>query len=230
MVKAILFDFDGVLADSERLHYEALTQALSELGATLSWNDYLQVGIGLPDMDAVSLVLQRSSIFADESLARKVLARKTEIYDAWLPNRLVVPDGMPDIVRALAQQFTLAIASGAFRYQIETVLQREGVKDYFAVIVSSEDVTRGKPDPEPFWTALARLNELVTPPLRPHECLVVEDAPSGIAAALSAGMRCVAITTNFPKDALQSADVIVGSLKDLLLPSVWECFCTTPLL
>lgn len=229
VIRAILFDFDGVLADSERLQYEALRQALNELGMNLIWEDYLKIGVGLPDRETVRLALRLNGI-EDDELAEKVLDRKTCLYDVWLPDRLPLPEGMGNVVRALSQRFILAIASGAFKHQIEAVLTREGLRDCFAVIVSHDDYQRGKPDPTPFLLALERLNAFVTPPLRSHECLVVEDAPVGIQAARAAGMRCIAITTYFPEEALQDADVVVSQLKDLLLPHVWERFEVMPLL
>ncbi len=229
MIRAILFDFDGVLVDSERLQFESLGQALNESGMKLSWDDYLKIGIGLPDKEAVRLALLLNGI-EDDALAAKVLARKTYLYDTWLPDRLPLPEDMANIVRTLSQRFILAIASGAFRHQIEGVLVREGVRDLFAAIVSHDDYRRGKPDPTPFLLALERLNAFVTPSLRPHECLVVEDAPSGVQAARAAGMGCIAITTYFPEEALQDADVVISQLKDLLLPHVWERFAVMPLL
>jgi beta-phosphoglucomutase-like phosphatase (HAD superfamily) len=116
------------------------------------------------------------------------------------------------------------------RHQIEAVLQREGVRDCFAVIVSHDDYEVGKPDPTPFLLALEGLNAVVHPPLRPHECVVVEDAPAGVAAARAAGMRCVAVTIYFDGEALKDADVVIAKLADLLQPSVWERLDMSPLL
>ncbi|GBC99166.1 Phosphorylated carbohydrates phosphatase [bacterium HR17] len=228
-VRALIFDFDGVLVDSERIQFEALQVALREVGLTLAWDDYRAIGIGLPDRDAVRLALQRRGT-NDPKLVDKVLARKTALYDAWLTERVKASDGMANIVRALAQRFVLAIASGAMRHQIEAVLQREGVRECFAVIVSHDDYERGKPDPTPFLLALERLNEGVQPPLRPHECVVVEDAPAGVQAARAAGMRCVAVTTYFEATELCGADVVIGHFADLLQPKVWERLGMPPLL
>ncbi|MFA0750952.1 MAG: hypothetical protein SLRJCFUN_001355 [Candidatus Fervidibacter sp.] len=229
MVRAIVFDFDGVLVDSERVQFEALRQALSEHRLTLSWDEYRAVGIGLPDREAVRLALERNGV-CDEALVARVLERKTALYDAWLLEKVRPVDGMANIVRALAQRFVLAIASGAMRHQIEAVLRREGVRDCFAAIVSHDDYEVGKPDPTPFLLALEELNAVIHPPLRPHECVVVEDAPAGVAAARSAGMRCVAVTTYFDGEALGDADVVIAQLSDLLRPQVWERLDMPPLL
>ena len=229
MVRAVLFDFDGVLADSERLHYEALVHVLSGMGFSLSWDEFKRGCIGVPDWDAVRWALKRNGV-DDEELVAEVLKRKTQIYDSWLTERLKVADGMADVIKVLAQNFALAIASGSFRHQIEAVLSREGVLEFFAVIVSCEDYERGKPDPTPFLIAMERLNEIVSPPLRPHECLVVEDSPAGIQAARSAGMLCVAVRSYYDDEALKDADFIVDDLKGLLMPKVWEHFHMTPLL
>lgn len=229
MVRAVLFDFDGVLADSERLHYEALAHVLREMGLGLSWEEFKRGCIGVPDWDAVQWALKRNGV-DDEELVAEVLKRKTQIYDAWLTERLKVADGMADVVKVLAQNFPLAIASGSFRHQIEAVLSREGVLELFAVIVSCEDYERGKPDPTPFLMAMERLNEIVSPPLKPHECLVVEDSPAGIKAARNAGMLCVAVRSYYDDEALKDADFILNDLRGLLMPEVWEHFQMTPLL
>jgi len=229
MVRAVLFDFDGVLADSERLHYEALVCVLRGMGFDLSWEEFKQGCIGVPDRDAVRWALKRNGV-DDEKLTEEVLRRKTQIYDAWLPERLKVAEGMADVVRALAQNFFLAIASGSLRHQIEAVLQREGVREFFPVIVGCEDYDRGKPDPTPFLLAMERLNEFASPPLRPHECLVLEDSPPGIQAARRAGMRCIAVRSYYDDEALKDADFIIDDLKGLLSPKVWERFQMTPLL
>ena len=229
MVRAVIFDFDGVLVDSERLHYEALAYALKEKGMDLTWEEFKVGCIGVPDRDAVKWALKRNGVEDDEQVS-KVLQRKTEIYDAWLKDRLPAVDGMTDVVKVLAQKFVLAIASGSFRYQIEAVLSREGVRDLFPVIVGHEDCEKGKPDPTPFLLAMERLNEFVSPPLRPHECLVVEDSPAGIQAAREAGMRCIALRSYYEDEALKDAEIIVDDLKALLMPRVWEHFQMSPLL
>ncbi|MEZ8217472.1 Haloacid dehalogenase-like hydrolase [Candidatus Fervidibacteria bacterium JGI MDM2 SSWTFF-3-K9] len=229
MVRAVIFDFYGVLVDSERLHYEALAHALREKGMDLTWEEFKVGCIGVPDRDAVKWALKRNGVEDDEQVS-KVLQRKTEIYDAWLKDRLPAVDGMTDVVKVLAQKFALAIASGSFRYQIEAVLSREGVRDLFPVIVGHEDCEKGKPDPTPFLLAMERLNEFVSPPLRPHECLVVEDSPAGIQAAREAGMRCIALRSYYEDEALKDAEIIVDDLKALLMPRVWEHFQMSPLL
>ncbi|MCS7185358.1 MAG: HAD family phosphatase [Armatimonadota bacterium] len=229
MVRAVLFDFDGVLADSERLHYEALVHALKEMGLNLSWEEFKQGCIGVPEWDAVQWALKRNGV-NDNELVAEVLRRKTQIYDSWLTERLKVADKMADVIRALAQNFVLAIASGSFRHQIEAVLLREGVLELFPVIVSCKDYEQGKPDPTPFLLAMERLNEFISPPLKPHECLVVEDSPAGIQAARKAGMLCVAVRSYYDDEALKDADFIVDDLKGLLMPKLWEHFQMTPLL
>lgn len=230
MVRAVLFDFDGVLVDSERLHYEALVHALRERGMDLSWDDFKEGCIGVPDRDAIKWALRCNEKDDDDEKVSEILRRKTEIYDAWLADRLPAVDGMVDVVRALAQKFVLAVVSGSPRYQIETVLSREGVGELFSVVIGCEDYQKGKPDPAPFLLAMEKLNEFVSPPLRPHECLVVEDSPAGIQSARKAGMKCIAIRSYYDNEALKDADLIINDLKELLLPKVWDRFQMTPLL
>lgn len=229
MVRAVIFDFDGVLVDSERLHYEGLAHVLNSMGLSLSWEEFKEGCIGVPDLDAIKWALMRNGI-EDEKIVEEVLRRKTEVYDSWLSERLTITDGVANVLMALSQKFHLAIASGAFRHQIDLALSKKGIKELFQVIVGREDYEIGKPDPTPFLMAMEKLNELASPPLRPHECLVVEDSPAGVEAARKAGMLCVAVRTYFSDDALKDADIILDDLKALLQPKVWEHFQTEPLL
>ncbi|MGE5061724.1 MAG: HAD family hydrolase [Betaproteobacteria bacterium] len=116
----------------------------------------------------------------------------------------------------------LAVASGALRQEIETILQTAGLLNHFRAIVSAEDVQQGKPEPEIFITALAALNAARgdAAAIAPTECLVIEDSKEGVRGARRAGMKCLAVTNSHPAELLKEADAIVASLEEVTLPYV----------
>jgi beta-phosphoglucomutase len=131
------------------------------------------------------------------------------------------------LVPTLAKKLPLAIASGALRHEIEIILSSIGLLANFRAIVSAEDVTRGKPEPEIFLKALARLNASLASdhPISPAECLVIEDSKEGIRGARHAGMKCLAVTNSHPAELLNEADSIVDSLNGIGQPQL-EAICS----
>ena len=123
--------------------------------------------------------------------------------------------GVADTLRRLHAEFTLAIASGAFRDEIEPILERAGVRHLFAALVGADDVRTGKPSPEPFLRALEMIRHLNGATVAAGECMVIEDSPNGVQAARAAGMRCVAVTTHHDRAALAAADTIIEHVTQL---------------
>lgn len=218
MIRAIIFDFDGVVVNSEPVHLAAFRQVAEEEGMTLTDEEYTERYLALDDRGCFEQLLRSYGrpveVIAVEALAR----RKAEYFQrfATLPE---VP-GTRDFILRVKDRFILAIASGALRTEIEKPLRQMKLRPYFSVIVSAEDCQNCKPHPEPYLKALERLNEVVVPPLKPKECLVIEDAVYGIKAAKSAGMRCIALTTSYPADRLIQADRVVKSLGEVTLEDI----------
>jgi HAD superfamily hydrolase (TIGR01509 family) len=122
--------------------------------------------------------------------------------------------GVRDLLSALAAEVPVAIASGALRTEIESILTSAGIRALFRAVVGADDVSQGKPHPEPYLTAMNRI-VASAPDLKPEECVVVEDSPPGIAAGLAAGMKVVAVSNSYPHSALAAAHHIVESLADV---------------
>ncbi|MGH7473707.1 MAG: HAD family hydrolase, partial [Candidatus Methylomirabilales bacterium] len=121
------------------------------------------------------------------------------------------------------EKVPLAIASGALREEIEFLLGKVGLREFFPVVVAAEDVVRGKPDPEAYIAALGRLNRLISGrPVRPSECLVVEDSRHGVAAATAAGMRCLAVANSYTPEELTAAHLVLKSLEQVDLQQIIE--------
>ncbi|MCS7224092.1 MAG: HAD family phosphatase [Armatimonadetes bacterium] len=221
-VKAIIFDFDGVLVISEFLHYKAFAKALQEMGGQMDWSDYAANFIGVPDKVTAQESLKRSGLDHSPAAVDTLLRRKTQIFDEELPHGIIVAEGLTEVIRELHKTYYLAIASGAFRHQIIPILQYHQIQNAFVTVVGQDDVTKGKPDPEPYLLAWRRIREATNTDIQQGQCLVVEDALPGIEAARRAGMPSVAIATYFPPSAFPDGQIVLSQLKDLLKEETWR--------
>jgi beta-phosphoglucomutase len=204
-VRAILWDLDGVLVNSMEFHYQAYREVLAPRGQELSREAYLRELIGLRNYVILRRVLGDLS---DEEVT--VLAQqKEEAFRRRIKGNVQALPGAAQLVRRAKEAGLLqAIVSSTPRANIEVMLQSLGLWEMFEVIVGEEDASRGKPDPEGFLVAAQRLG------VPPEECVVIEDAPEGIAAGKAAGMRCIGVTTTRPAGRLSQADLVVPSLED----------------
>jgi beta-phosphoglucomutase len=220
MIKAILFDFNGVVIDDEPLQLKAAQTALKAEGITLTEEDYYG-SLGMDDVTFFRAAYARAGREqTDEDLTR-VIAEWTKLHRELIAGELPLFPGVVTFVKSLARRYPLAIVSMARRASIEYVLERAGLEKAFTVIVSAEDVSACKPDPACVNRALEKLNEARRgsggqTPLLPAECLVIEDAPPGIEAARAAGMRTLGVTNTVGEAALRAAgaDVVTHSLAD----------------
>ncbi len=185
MIRALLFDCDGTLADNEPLHYRALVEAVRGEGLGVTPAEY-QALTGLPDDAAVRAVLARNGREVPADRVAALVAEKRAAYGRSLSAGVAPVPGAADFVRRAAPSYLLAIASGAWRDEVGPVIDGLGIRACFRSIVTAEDCPVGKPDPAPFLAALAALNASAPapePPLTARECLVFEDSPHGVKAA-----------------------------------------------
>jgi len=211
VLRAVIFDCDGVIADSERAHLRAFQHVLSAEGIALTEEDYFARYLAMDDRGCFSAVFRDAGRSLDAGALRALIDRKAARYLEEVKGGVDLVPGAVALARGLARRYPCAIASGALRHEVELVLEAAVLADVFQTIVTAEDVSRGKPDPQSYVTALARLNEAVgaSPPVLPAECLVIEDSRHGIAAAHAAGMPCLAVATSYPVEALEEADMVV---------------------
>jgi HAD superfamily hydrolase (TIGR01509 family) len=208
--RAVIFDMDGVLIDSEPLHFLAIQEILALYGVTMTEADYFSRYIAYSDWEVMELLLSDPAVrpAAAEAKSRRYL----ELVGSGIP---AFPDGLDLLGRV--DGWRVALATGSMRCEAELALGSLGIRDRFQTIVTREDCVNGKPHPEPFLRAAEGLG------LPSHRCVVVEDSPGGIRAAKAAGMRCVAVTHSCPKSSLQEADLIVDDLGrvdlNLLIPA-----------
>jgi beta-phosphoglucomutase-like phosphatase (HAD superfamily) len=230
MVRALILDYNGVVVNDEPLHMEAFRRVLAGSGIDLDEAEYYTRYLGLPDRDIARDALRRRGGGAppddevDHILSLKALAYR-DLSRRDLPE---VPGASELILRA-AERWPIAIASGAIRVEVEDGLYRLGVRDAVTAIVTIEDVSRGKPDPETFMTARASLIRIATSEGAAHALaavepsasfLVIEDSPAGLAAARAAWMPAVGVATSCPRADLKPADLVVDDLSELTLETI----------
>ena len=209
MIRAILFDFNGVIADDETAHVECFCRALREFGVTLSKEEYYGTYLGMDERTCTALLLTAR----DAELVQRIQDRKAELFR--LHPAAQKPElfpGVIEFVQAARPLYRLAIASGGRREQIDRALRGTAIEEAVELIVSAEDCPVGKPDPAIYLLTLQRLNDSVRPALRADECLVIEDSKAGIRAARAAGMTVLALATTYPAGELREADRVLPSL------------------
>lgn len=215
MLRAVIFDCDGVIVDSEPHHLKAFKEVLAGEGITLTTEEYYSKYLAMDDKGCFEAVLRANNRPVDNKILKKLIIRKMDVYRRLSRQELFLYPGVVDLVKKLHGKVRLAVASGAFRGEVKFALDAGGMRDAFPVMVTAQDVRNGKPHPEAFQTALAQINQkdpIPSPPIRPDECLVIEDSLHGVEGAKAAGMKCLAVTNSYPKEKLGHADLVVESL------------------
>ena len=212
-MRAVLFDFDGVLVDSEPLHYRAFRDCLAAEGIHVTEAEYTSTFVGYDDWTALRLALEQRGVATAPARVHELAERKAGIYEALLPEVPFYP-GARDLVRALAAEVPLAIASGALHDEIERTLVAGGLADAFTAIVGADDVRRTKPHPEPYLAAMRALSARA-PGISPPQCLVIEDSTTGVTAGRAAGMRVLAVAHTSPAARLRAAHHVLPALAGL---------------
>ena len=214
MLKAIVFDFDGVITDTEPIHMDAWLGVLEEMGISFDEDEYRSHYLGLNDrdfLDALGRIHHRS--FGDAEKSR-LIEQKSAAALIMLEHGIPLLPGVREFVESADGKMMFAICSGANRGEIEHILKSLKWHKLFSPIVASDSVKRGKPDPEGYIRAFEGLQSRATELLLPEHVLAIEDSPKGIAAAKAAGLRCLAVGTNFAPEELAHADWIVKTLAE----------------
>lgn len=223
-IEAVVFDCDGILVDTEPLHYRAFQRVLEPLGLGHDFEHYLKVYIGFDDRDAFLEAFREGGRPLDDATLGELMDRKERaLREIVAAGGLVSFPGVVELVRRLkAAGVPLAVASGALRREVLEFTDALGLRGAFDVIVAADDVARSKPDPESYLKAVQRLQGVVGGSVRPARCVAVEDTPAGIQAARGAALKVIAVTNSFPAEKLTDADLIVGSLEGLSLERIEE--------
>jgi HAD superfamily hydrolase (TIGR01509 family) len=229
VLRALLFDFNGVLVDDEPLHLEMFERVLAEEGVTLTREDYYARYLGLDDRGCFAAVLAAAGEPAPLPRLMRLTARKASYYQERIREQgYPFFPGALDLVRgAAAEGRMLGVVSGALREEVFGALRQEGVLALFKTLVTAEDVAEGKPDPEGYRRALLALNTLPPLPERlvhPHEVLAIEDSPAGLDAAAGAGLLTLGLAHTYPLARLAQADAVAERIGNLALAGLERRF------
>jgi beta-phosphoglucomutase len=214
-IQAIVFDFDGVLADSEPLHLRVYQELFEPQGIHIDRATYEARYLGYDDVGAFQKIAEDYSLMLGDEEIELLIETKSRRFQDLVSSGNVLYPGATALVRRLGADWPLGIASGALRAEIELMLRGAGLLDAFAFIVSSGDTEQSKPAPDPYLRAA----ELHAVPAT--SCVVIEDSHWGLVSARTAGMRTIAVTHTYPRATLAAdADVIVDSLDEITVELV----------
>ena len=222
MLEAIIFDFDGVIADSEPLHLRAYQQVLGTEHIELAPEEYYARYLGFDDSGMFHALAEDRGLAVTDDKVDEWIDLKSQMIERLLRSDTVLFPGAVPCIQALATRVPLAIASGALAPEIEIVLRHTGLTDSFTVIASASDGVRGKPAPDLYLLALAKLRNIM--PIAAGGCVAIEDSHWGLESARRAGFRTVAITHTYPAAELGGADLVVDHLSEITIPKLEELF------
>jgi beta-phosphoglucomutase len=219
-LQAIVFDFDGVIANSEPLHLKAFQQALEPEGIALSPADYYARYLGYDDVGLFQELARDRGIAMSGEHVKALVERKGDRMQELLRSGSVLFAGATEFIREAAAAVPIAIASGAMRHEIDDVIDAAGVSDLFATIVAAGDTPQSKPSPAPYQLALERLRQMSGRHIDPRRAVAIEDSKWGLESAQGAGLRLVGVTNSYPAHELTGAELVVDSLRSLTLPAL----------
>jgi HAD superfamily hydrolase (TIGR01509 family) len=224
MLRAVIFDFNGIIVNDEPIHFRLFQKVLDEEGIPLTEKDYYARYLGFDDRGAFLAGYRDHHRELSEAKLAELVERKAVYYQEAIRNHVEVFPGVKPLVAGLAQTLPLAVASGALRHEIETILSTISLRAYFRAVVSAEDVQSGKPEPEIFVKALAALNRSLGDQnaITAADCLVIEDSKEGVRGARRAGMKCLAVTNSHSAELLGEATAVVNSLEQVSLSFLKE--------
>ena len=213
-LRAIVFDFDGVIANSEPLHLRSFQHVLATEQITLTERDYYERYLGYDDVGTFRSIAAEHGLAWNDRHIADLVAKKALTMEALERDVSVLFPGAADAIRRASAAVPIGIASGAIGPEIRRVLNREQLIHFFSAIVAAEDTARSKPSPDPYLRAVALLREAAGGDLDASDCVAVEDSRWGLESARAAGLRTVAVAQTYTSDSLQ-AELVIPSIAAL---------------
>jgi beta-phosphoglucomutase len=212
MLDAVIFDFDGIIVDTEPLHYKAFQELLVPLGLGYSWEAYLETYLGFDDRDAFREAFRAAGRPLPAEQLKSLMDGKAEAFLRAVSVGVEPYPGVVELIRDISGNLPLALCSGALRSDIDPILAQLGLVGVFDTLVTADEVAASKPDPESYRLAVSRLQEIYPGRIDPARGLAIEDTPAGIISATGAGLRVLAVTNSYPAERLDGACCVVTSL------------------
>jgi len=227
LLRAIIFDFDGVIVDSEPLILGLTREMAAQEGWEVSDDEYYRDYLALDDRGVIEYLYASHGQPVNTARRDELVAWKARRYQDIIREGLPAMPGAVKFVTEVASLYPLAIASGSLRVEIRHLLGKLGLLENFAVFATADDCEHSKPDPEVYLKALARLRALPNfrdEPLQASECLAIEDAPLGVVAAQAAGLKCLALAHSRPAAELRAADWFAAEFADVDMSMIRAAF------
>ena len=223
MLRAVIFDFDGVITDSEILHFRAFNRVLARFSAEITMKDYYKTYLGLTDVDCFHLLIREGGLKTGTQKIEELVKQKNQIFNELAKTEGRIIEGVQGFLKMLGQNdIPMAICSGALLTEIELILEEARLRRFFETIVSAEQVRKGKPSPEGFLLTLRKLNKGRQISITNAQCVVIEDSHWGLAAAKAAGMHTIAVTNSYDAQQLALAEKIVTRLSELSISDLQQ--------
>lgn len=222
-------DFNGVIIDDEPLQMRAYQEVLKADGIELSEEDYL-ASLGMDDRTFVAAAFDRAGKKADAAWVEEIVGLKSVKWQEMVSTELPLFVGIGDFIEKMSREFTLGIVSMAGRREIDFVLEKSGLGKYFSTIVSAENVSKCKPDPECFRTGFRQIDAIRTArghlPMTHGDCLVIEDSPPGVEGARGADLPALGVTNTVSAERLREAGAgaVATDLRDWMPDSIRRVF------
>ena len=213
MLSAVIFDFDGIIVDTEPLHYRAFQAILEPLGLGYAWEEYVNLYMGFDDRDAFREAFRVHGRALDDHELERLIDSKAAAFQDIISGGVAPYPGVVELIASINGTLPLALCSGALRCDILPILEGLGLSDAFDVMVTAEEVSASKPDPASYALAVGRLAAVFPDQeIIPARCIAIEDTPAGIASATGAGIPVIAVTNSYPAEKLVAARRVVDSL------------------
>jgi HAD superfamily hydrolase (TIGR01509 family) len=221
MLKAIVFDFDGVVVDSEPVHYRAFMELGKGLGIAFDYEYYLRHYIGFDDRDAIRAMLIGAGKPPEDGHIAELCRQKQAVFERLVGQGAAAIPGAVELIDEAHGQIPIAVGSGATTLDIELMLESLGRRDRFEVIVSADHVKRSKPDPATYRMAVEQLaDKHPGQDLTPGDCLAIEDTAAGIESARGAGLMTLGVATTGPASSLSRAQRVEPGLQGVTLATL----------
>lgn len=229
MIKAILLDFNGVLIDDEQMQLDVFRELLKADGVEITDDEYFS-SLGMDDRTFVEAAYKRAGKTPETNKVLEITQHKTQKWREIVAGEMPLFDGVKEFVRKMAREFDLGLVSMAKREEIEFVLEKTGLINCFSVIVSAEEVSNCKPDPECYRNAFQQIDLVRIGqghlPMTHGECVVIEDSPPGVVAAKRADLPVLGVANTVSAAELRraGADWVAENLNDWMPESVRRAF------